>query len=301
MNGIGLRLWGSSLDFWFRPQGIAALRLYERLLCLSMLYYFSGYLRTGELWLTATGFHVSPKATSGHYIPPPPLIDPHWIQPAVICFYICCAVYLIGWARRPIAVLFFGLAVYVQAMDQPSAFTINRLLIVYFLFLALQPQEVMINGKRHIPGWIIRFFQLTLVVQYFCAGICKINPGDWLLSFDVIWTQAQGHYKNSVAAWAVNSLPLFCWHGFAVFTLVFECLAPILFFWKRTRWLAIISGLLLHIGIALLMKDLIYFSLQMVVSYVFFIRPDEIASFKSRLLDLGTSAVSNLRMKQDHR
>ena len=41
--------------------------------------------------------------------------------------------------------------------------------------------------------------------------------------------------------------------------------------WKRTRYGAIIFGIMFHLGIATLMKDLIYFSLQMLTSYIFYV------------------------------
>jgi hypothetical protein len=40
---------------------------------------------------------------------------------------------------------------------------------------------------------------------------------------------------------------------------------------KRIRLVALFMGFMMHMGIAILMKDLIYFSFQMVCSYVFFL------------------------------
>jgi hypothetical protein len=58
-----------------------------------------------------------------------------------------------------------------------------------------------------------------------------------------------------------------------VIALSFEVFAPALFLIKRLRWVAIIVGVGMHIFIALLMKDLIFFSAQMITFYVLFL-PD---------------------------
>ena len=57
----------------------------------------------------------------------------------------------------------------------------------------------------------------------------------------------------------------------AIVTLVFETRAVVFFFWNRTRIWTVFAGLMMHIAIAILMKDLIYFSVQMMMAYVFFI------------------------------
>ena len=279
--------WESFLDWWFKPMGVLPLRIFEGLLVSSMLYYFYGYLKTPEWWLTNKGFHVSAEATSLHYLPPPPLPPAEWLTSLTIGFYFLGGLYLMGMWRRVLNWVFFGVCVYIQAMDQPSSFTINRMFIISFFFLGLQSKEEWIDGKRMTSGWIVRIFQLTLVIQYIGAGICKFYWGDWLGRNDIIWTQAQGHYKNELAAWAVNDLPMFGWYLLAWFSLGFESLAGVLFAWSRTRHATVVLGVLFHLGIAVLMKDLIYFSLQMITAYVFFIEPTILYRVRDRLNSFG--------------
>ena len=156
------------------------------------------------------------------------------------------------------------------------------MLIIYFLFLGLQPPTEEIDGRKMVSGWLIRIFQLTLVFQYFGAGICKWHGGNWMDNVGgglfesmnyVIWSQSQGHYKNEISAWAINVWPPFLWGMFAWGTLAVETFSPVLFFMKSkpVRYAALFAGFMMHMGIAILMKDLIYFSLQMVCSYVFFL------------------------------
>jgi len=280
--------WERLLDIWFAPMDVLPIRMFETLLCGSMLYYFYGYLKTPEWWLTNHGFHASKAATSLHYLPPPLLPPAEWLTEIVVVFYFLGGIYLMGMWRRVLNWVFLGICVYIQAMDQPSSFTINRMFVVSFFFLGLQPPEEKLNGKRVVSGWIIRIFQLTLIIQYIGAGVCKLAWGDWLFRSDVIWTQSQGHYKNPLAAWAVNDLPMFCWYILAWFSLGFESLAGLLFAYRRTRHITVILGVCFHLGIAMLMKDLIYFSLQMITAYVFFIEPRVLYRIKDKIKNIFT-------------
>ena len=181
----------------------------------------------------------------------------------------------------------FAISVYIQAVDQPSSFTINRMFIISFLILALQTPFYFREGKEWAAGWVHRFFQATLLIQYGTAGVCKMVSGNWLikpiqeallgnpenllreLNTDpiyllnivdptTVWGQSQGHYKNIISAWAIHHLPLPIWWCLAISTLIFEFGAPFFFIWKRTRIPVVIFGVLFHLGIAILMKDLIF-------------------------------------------
>lgn len=270
------------LDWWFKPHDVRFIRAFEWLVCVAMLYYFGNHLQEGEWWLTEKGFHVSAAGTSSHYLTPPPLVPAEWLTPLSIAFYSLGGIYLLGYGRRVLNWVFFALCVYIQAVDQPSSFTINRMLIIYFLFLGLQPPAEEIDRRKMVSGWLIRIFQLTLVFQYFGAGICKWYGGNWMDNVGgglfesmnyVIWSQSQGHYKNEISAWAINVWPPFLWGMFAWGALAVETFSPVLFFMKSkpVRHAALFAGFMMHMGIAILMKDLIYFSLQMVCSYVFFL------------------------------
>ena len=238
-----------------------------------MMYYFGHYLWQGELWLTDQGFHISAEATSSQYIPVPPLMTPEMVPFATGVFAVLSSLYLFGYGRKILNWVFCALCIYIQAMDQPSSFSVNRLLISYFFLLSLQPPEEEVEGKRVMSGWLFRIIQLTLALQYFGAGICKGYFGDWLNDMNyVIWSQSQGHYKNLLSAWAIHEMPGFMWSFFAWGTLILETGAPFfLFYNKRTRLFCILGCFLMHLGIAVLMKDLIFFSFQMVTAYVFFL------------------------------
>ncbi|MBE7498555.1 MAG: hypothetical protein HS117_26755 [Verrucomicrobiaceae bacterium] len=58
-------------------------------------------------------------------------------------------------------------------------------------------------------------------------------------------------------------------------TLLFELEAPVLFCVRKLRPIAFVIGMGLHLMIALMMKDLIFFSAQMWTFYALFVTPEQ--------------------------
>ena len=70
--------------------------------------------------------------------------------------------------------------------------------------------------------------------------------------------------------WLLRTLPVWSWTA-----LLFELEAPVLFCVWKLRPIAFVIGIGFHFMIALLMKDLIFFSVQMWSFYALFITADE--------------------------
>jgi hypothetical protein len=68
----------------------------------------------------------------------------------------------------------------------------------------------------------------------------------------------------------LRHLPLWGWSVLQYLALAFELLAPLLFTVRRLRPVALVLGIGFHLVIALMMKDLIFFSLQMWTFYLLF-------------------------------
>ena len=101
-----------------------------------------------------------------------------WQVNEIIVAFIFLVVYIYSGCGVVPKWIFLAVCVYIQAMDQPSSFTINRMFIVSFFFSGSATAEVL-NGKRVSVGGYSNF-QLTLIIQYVGAGICKVAWGDWL-------------------------------------------------------------------------------------------------------------------------
>jgi hypothetical protein len=119
--------------------------------------------------------------------------------------------------------------------------------------------------------WPIRILQSTLLIQYFTAGWCKILLGPWLHDSHVLWSQAQGWYRTEAAGLAFQYLPPALWGAMQWSALCFELLAPVLFGFRRLRPVGFLMGGAFQILTAVMMHQLVYFSLQMLCFYLLFV------------------------------
>ena len=118
-------------------------------------------------------------------------------------------------------------------------------------------------------AWPLRALQVTLALQLFGAGVCKVL-GEWPGEGDILWHQVQYMYMTEAAAWMVRTLPLWAWAGLQHLALGFELLAPALLLVPRLRPLAFLLALGMFGMIAVTMQHLVFFALQMLSFFVLF-------------------------------
>ena len=182
-----------------------------------------------------------------------------------------------GFLSRYAAGLFFLTLAWVALADRLSAFTVSKLGSVLVLALALSPSgtrfgiDSWLRNRRsaptqalptHVPGPVLRIFQLTLVVMYCSSGVCKAR-NDWLTTPYLLWTHLHGSYQTAAAHLAANLFPPWSWNVLQGITLVFEMFAPLWFYLQKTRPLALAWGLAMHAMIGLMFGPVIWFSLLM--------------------------------------
>ncbi|MGE0269263.1 MAG: hypothetical protein AB7S78_12500 [Candidatus Omnitrophota bacterium] len=267
------------LGFWFAPVHPVRLRMFEKAFVFTFLLYMLERFRYAGEWLTAEGFHLTEATNNWYHITPFPLLSA-WQVPvfAVVLFGSIAGVFTGRFRNIFMAVLFFC-AVYVQQVDIISAFTINKLYIAGFAVLALAPAArpfTLDSGETVMrqSAWPLRTLQLTMFIQYFTAGTCKVMYGDWLNYRDVLWTHVQGTYRTDIAAWMLRVLPKWTWTVQMYLALAFETFGAFFFLDRRTVWWAMAVGLGFHLLIAATMHQLIYFSLQLLAYYILFM-PEE--------------------------
>ena len=284
----GRRAMAAVLDFVFGPMPGERLALFERGMTLTFLLYVIYWAQDAREWLTDAGYHVSAAGTSPAYPTPLPPLPEALLIPFMVLLIGSASINVIRPGWRSIRLLLLGLAVYLQLVDQPTAFTLNKLYIVFFFVLSLarSPRMFMDDDgvvRGYISAWPVRVIQATLIIQYFTAGISKAVWGDWLSRPDVLYTHAVGLYRNEVAALLVHNLPAVFWPVMAYGALAFELLSPVLFLVRPLRIVGVIWGVGFQLMIALMMKDLIWFSLQLISVYILFLRPDLVIRIEQAL------------------
>lgn len=272
----------------FRDEEAIQVRRFECCFTITFLMWVAVRFLNWRDWLTSEGFHLSSAELSSMGYPQPwqPLSAfQAWLFLAAVVIGATlllwpisrkgygaktrvCHLRMVGmWTLALCALLF-------QKVDFMAAFTLNKLYTGVFFLLAVAPNMQFSCEKQSLtqPAIIVHTLRCTLVLQYFAAGLAKMD-GDWLLSRDVLWEHVQGVYRTDIAAWALRTMPRWSWTLQQHLSLSFEVLAPLLFFINVLRPIAIVVGVSFHLIIALMMKDLIYFSVQMLTFYILFSRP----------------------------
>jgi hypothetical protein len=300
MNDVSVspnRLRGVIVQNLLDEQDALPVRIFECLFTLTFLLWMGRCFLTWRDWLTDAGIHLDNNDLAAMGYPS------SWptLEPWQVLFF--GAAILIGallllwpkqvtstlglprqilkrpaptWARRAGLMILFGCALYAQRVDYMAAFTLNKLYVGVFGILTVAPGMRLYaeTGRLLQSVSLLRVLQATLMLQYFAAGLAKMD-GDWIKSGDVLWGQVQGVYRTELAAWALRHLPLWNWTVQQYLSLFFEVTAPLLFAIQRLRPIAFVLGIGFHLVIALLMKDLIFFSTQMWTFYALFITAEE--------------------------
>lgn len=260
-------------NFWLGEVEARPVRVFECLFTLTFLLWIGRCFLTWEEWLTEAGFHLTGEELASMGYPEPwPLLEA-WQVPCFAGLILGGSVLVLlnRWRRLGLIMLFLC-ALYAQRVDYMAAFTLNKLYVGIYALLAMGPGlwRDTTTGRLMQSAVVLRVLQATLILQYAAAGLAKLE-GDWLTGHDILWTQVQGVYRTEVAAWALRNLPLWAWAVQQHVSLAFEVGAPVLFLLPKLRPVALMLGIGFHLVIALMMKDLIFFSLQMWTFYVLFL------------------------------
>lgn len=258
------------------PHSAVQLESFRWTLTLALLVYTLAWTVEAREWLSAAGYHISPAASGGLQLPVPRL-GPLSLPLFLLVYIGSMVAILLDLRPRACSYLVFAGLLYVTTADRLGSFSMNKLALVSWLVLLLAPWPARANGSESDQpdpqlrsAWPLRILQATLLLQYFGAGICKLR-GHWLDSSQVLWLQAQDIYMTALSAWMVRELPISAWAALQHSALAFELLAPILFCVRRLRPLTFAWGLLMHLGIALMMYRVGFFSLSVVAYYVLFV------------------------------
>lgn len=288
-----MKLGSKLFNTWFAPVDPIRLEAFQRCLSVSFLLYMAERFKHVYEWLTERGYHPTEQSKAWFRIDPFPLL-PTWAVPifGLVLFGSTLAL-IINWKPRWMSWIVLACAVYVQHADPHSAYTLNKLYIVSFAVLAMAPRTRLYYAKRggepvkRQSAWALRTIQMTIIIQYFTAGLCKVSHGDWVYTYnnadqtrewfpspDTLWTHIQGCYCTDIAAWMLRSIDettdMWLWSCMMYSALLFELAAPVLFGFRKLRPLGYFWGFGFQMVIAITMHQLIFFSLQLVSFYVAF-------------------------------
>ena len=257
------------------PQPVERLAFSRLVLPLAILGFLAARIAHPDHWLSPVGFRVPDLHGDWRqplYLPP---IAP-WAARSVAVFIVVAGLCLAaGLFSQPAAAAFALLVAYVTLADRLEAFTVTKLAPVLTLALFLSPcgarygLDAWRHRRRrsdlplstHVPGGVVRFFQVFLAVMYSGAGIAKLRGG-WL-SENVLWSHLHDSYQTQLSWRLVHSLPGSAWQLLQYATLVFEIGAPLWLALRWTRTAAMVAGLGMHALIGLMFGPVLWFALLM--------------------------------------
>lgn len=122
---------------------------------------------------------------------------------------------------------------------------------------------------RTVPKWIIILFVLQFSLDYFDAGFRKFDDRPmWDNGFGLYWPMLGRYCSTGNGLWLLDLewvlIPL------SYFTVALEVAFPLLMLWRPARYLAILGGLGLHIGIIYLLP-IDFFGEFMLALYALFL------------------------------
>ena len=273
-----------AFEFVFGPVDAGRLVAFRVLFGATLLYYVAFRWRFAAEWLTSAGYHPSGGA-SGGFQQSVPLLSEATLPWFGVAYFAAIVALVLGIKPRlAIWPVLLGTA-YVTGADRLAAFTINKIFLGGLLILALAPPIA--AGPEGRPtirsAWPLRALQFTMIAQLFGAGVCKVRYGDWLAFSDTLWHQVQLSFMTDAAAWMVRNVSMPVWAGLQHLALVFELASPLLFMVRRLRPLGYAMGFGMFLTIAVTMRELVFFALQMVAFFVLFVDEDRLARARNWL------------------
>lgn len=123
----------------------------------------------------------------------------------------------------------------------------------------------------HSAGLVRRMIQIHLCILYFSAGTSKLQGITWWTG-EAMWNTVANLDYQSRSLTGLAGFPLilsFLAHA----TILWEVSFPAIVWPRRTRWLALAPGVLMHLGIGMFL-GMWTFGLAMIFSYIAFLPAD---------------------------
>jgi uncharacterized membrane protein YphA (DoxX/SURF4 family) len=262
------------------PMPVLRLEIVRAFAPVGILGFMWGRLIHADEWIGDGGFRLPPLP---HSVAVPIYIAPlpSWAAWFVVVMMVLSGTAMaVGYKTRWVALVFAAILTFVALSDRLAAFTVSKIGPVIAIAVACGPAgsrfsvdawERARRGEpepaRVVPLPPIRFLQLMLVTFYSASGIAKAG-GDWLLTRYVLWTHLHDTYQTAVSFFLAKTVPASVWTPLQYAVLIFESFSPLWFAWSRTRVLALMFGLGMHMMIGLMFGPVIWFALLMMTLLV---------------------------------
>ena len=294
--------WG---DFWFRrvpPHSYALLRILLGIVgCIDMF-----GMRDLSLYWDPSGLATSPAALEGWLSLVSPELTGGLVGRALYaCLTLAFIAMTIGlWTRTATAAAFVGSALRMTWAPLPMSSAHSLLHTLLFCMVwansgAVWSLDARLSRRR--PASLLtsicslRLMQVQIALMYGTAGLWKLFEPVWWRGDALVLALSGNVFRRLPDKLPLAFVPAA--EGLTYVTLIWELTFPILILFRRTRTMALVLGVILHVGMAVLM-ELGIFSAVAIVSYVAFLPPHTVAELTDQVFRLprqtpeGSSAAA---------
>lgn len=205
-----------------------------------------------------------------------------FVDPLVFwCVGIAASIaFLLGYRTRIAAILLYLLQV---SMIHQNRAVVNgedlilRVLLLYACFAPMGAVLSLDHPVRRAPGrheiWPVRLMQIAIVLVYaFSLPIKLVSDPAWLNGDLMYWVLVSD-------TWSRFPWPQLAYHQPVTMAMTYsavlaEACFPILIWFRRTCVPTVLVMAAFHLGIAVMLKNVTFFSLAMVVSFLLFVPAD---------------------------
>jgi hypothetical protein len=293
--------------FWFGADSFAQLRVFRVVFGLVLLGYYG--LRTFDLDLLYSDLGVLPLASFRELMDSKYSFSLFFLSADRVWIWIAHAVLLVatfaltlGFWPRLAAFVVYILHLSFDQRNPFVAYGFNKVSVFFLITLMLasyHPRSAPIGSLRSSLSSVgLRLAQIQLCIIYLFAGTEKLKGITWSRG-EAMW----GVFTNS-------QLTSFNLSGAAQFpflltlltftTLIWEIYFPPMVWGRRTRYLWLLGGILLHAGIGITM-NIPFFALGMVAAYTVYLSPQHALAIESRFLALVQYSWQALRRLRGER
>ena len=180
------------------------------------------------------------------------------IDAALLLIMASAVLLVLGRVPRLAAAISFLLLIAIQhanIMLFDAEDTVFRLFAFYLIMvppwnqLRMSAAALEKDGDQHLtmPVWPLRLFQIQICLIYFCSAIQKSDGAEWLDGTALYYAlRLDDATRFPLPNWIVDSMAWMRLLTWSVF--LFESIAPILIWWRKTRVYCLAAAFLFHLG-----------------------------------------------------
>ena len=301
--GVLHRIYQGWDSFWFKPVDTISMACLRFCLCFTLLVFYLIRFFEVRIFFYESGLINAASAKAMHYYVSKNafhliLSSDFWIYICYIVFIIVLFLMVMGVGNRLVSLLAFVLHLMFIQRNPTIVYGADYVATCWLFYLVfsqshkqlkwvnffVHKRKGLITEGASKGDWIntvsFRLVQIQLCFIYAFSGFSKLAGTSWQ-NGTAVWDSLLVYDSSFLFDHTLFlSMPVLV-GTLSVAVILFEVYFPILIWFSRWRTIALVAGIMFHLGIGVFMT-LWFFSLIMISSYVVFVPPEVLKRFFRR-------------------